>query len=82
MASKKLTQMQWIASSPAFVASVDDAVHAFLSGLPAPDFNTTPNQKALWAVVASAPEGTASPAGSAWVVSGETLRRLRAHRFS
>lgn len=77
----KLTQMQWIAAPPAFVATKDDAVSIFLQGLPQPDFNVVANTKALWAARAVHPEGTASPGGTAWVVSAEVLKRIRAHRF-
>lgn len=81
MTSNRLNQMRWIPAPPALVNTASPDVAHFLAGLPAPDFSNTPLPRSLWAVVASKPDGTASVAGTAWVVSAEAFRRIRAHRF-
>lgn len=81
MTSNRLNQMRWIPAPPALVSSTSPDVHAFLVGLPAPNFSNTPLPRGLWAVVAGHAEGTASVAGTAWVVSAEAFRRIRAWRF-
>jgi hypothetical protein len=67
---------------PWIVQSVDPAVHAFLVGLPEPSFETLADPKVRWAVNALDAAGTAETGGgSAYVVSGETYRYLKAHRY-
>lgn len=68
---------------PHIVRSTDTAVHTFLTGLSPVDFRLIADPKGVWAVVAAASgEGTASEAGTAWVVSDECFRRLKARRYS
>lgn len=68
---------------PHIIRSTDASVHAFLTGLSPVDFQTIADPKGIWAVsVSNAGEGTAASGGSAWVVSDECYRRIKAHRYS
>ncbi len=78
-----LTQSKLIAAPPALISTADAEVAAYLAGLPAPDFDTTADWKTEWAVAAASPEGTEFDSSStAWVVSAESYRRIRARRYS
>ena len=73
-----------IAAPPALIQTLDGSVAAFLSGLPQPDFRVVANPKALWATPADdRDEGSVIGGGtlSTWVVSAETLKRVKAHRY-
>jgi hypothetical protein len=73
-----------IAAPPALIQTLDGTVAAFLAGLPAPDFRIVANPKALWATEADdLAEGSVIGGGtlSTWVVSAETLKRVKAHRY-
>lgn len=80
---------QLISAPPALITTPDGDVTAFLSGLPAPDFRTVADPKAIWATPAddrgegSVIGGTESWAGtlSSWVVSAEALKRVKTYRY-
>ena len=78
------TGSYFVETSPGTAANQIDAPH-FLKNLPAPDFNLVSDPKARWAVAAKAAEGSAAgsaaAAGTAYVVSAEVFKRLKAHRF-
>lgn len=76
---KRLVQAKLIAAPPAYVVTEKLEVNAYLRGLSTPDFDTTADVKTLWAVGAGAAEGAGS--GSAYIVSAEVYRRLKAYRF-
>jgi len=73
-----------IAAPPALVRASDEDLHAFLVGLPAPDFRTVADAKALRATSA-ADEGEGSVhsgGGSVFIVSAEVYKRaVKGHRY-
>lgn len=72
-----------VPAAPHIIRSTDASVHAFLTGLSPVNFLTIADPKGVWAVVvANAGEGTAASSGTAWVVSDECYRRIKAHRYS
>lgn len=69
-----------VAAQPWVVQVTDNSLHAFLLGLNgagASDLGQTKETLALWAV--NVPNG--SEAGSAYVVSAETYKRVQASRY-
>ena len=92
----KLVWSQLIAAPPALVVTISQDAHVFLDGLdsspdnPDVQFNKVADTKALWAVQvdfdpSGGIEGSIFPAtggtASAWVVSAEAYKRLKAIRF-
>jgi hypothetical protein len=75
-----VTRARQIANRPFYIQTLDSAVHAFLSTLPAPDFSSAAATQTLWAVQATA-RAEGSAAGTAYVVSQECYKRIKAHRF-
>lgn len=72
-----------IAAHPFVIETDDNDVGVFLVSLPEPNFQNTADAKALWAARAeNAGQGTEIPEGSAYVVSAEAFKRIRAHRFT
>lgn len=87
MPSGNVQKARPIAGDPWIVQTVDPSLNAFLSGLPAPDFETVADTKALWATAADfADEGSILVGGgggtlSSYVVSAETYKRVKAYRY-
>lgn len=79
--SGKLKSAKPISVYPWVVTTLDQATHDFLANLPTPDFSLTEETKAKWAVQVN-PSGTNSGEGTAFVVSGEVMIYLKAHRYS
>lgn len=77
--SSRIDRSNQIAAFPYLIATLDTDVKAFLDGLPFPDFASVAETKALWAARATTTGGT-SP-GSAYVVSAEAYKRVKAHRY-
>lgn len=74
---KPLTSVAWV------IQTTDDAVNGFLAGLSPVDFRTLADPKGVWAVVAADAGQTAGGfSGTAWVVSDEAQRRIKARRYS
>lgn len=72
-----------IPNHPWVIETTDNTVNGFLAGLSPVDFRVIADPKGVWAVnVADSGMGSASDAGSAWVVSDECYRRVKAHRYS
>jgi hypothetical protein len=77
-----LTKARMVGHDPWVVSTLDGDVASFLGGLPTLDFEQTPITKGLWAVeIGGAGEGSASGYGTAWVVSAEAFKYLRARRY-
>lgn len=75
-----VTRAFQVAAQPWVVQTTDDDLHAFLlalNGAGASDLGNTEETLALWAV--NVPNG--SEAGSAYVVSAETYKRVQAGRY-
>lgn len=70
-----------IAAPPALVQTVTADVVDFLDSLAPADFSVVADTKALWAVEIdqSLTEGTAG--GTAYVVSAEAYKYVKAHRY-
>ncbi len=68
-----------IAAFPYLIATLDAGVKTFLDALPFPDFATVEETQALWAARATEQGGTTP--GSAYVVSAEVYKRIKAHRY-
>lgn len=77
--SANLTAEEQIAAFPFLIETLDADVRTFLDGLPIPDFSITQHTDVLWATRARVQGGTTP--GSAYVVSSETYKRLKAHRY-
>jgi hypothetical protein len=86
-ATKQPGYARLLPNGPAFVEVPPAALELshWIKNLPAPDVNVVADPKLLWKVATTAAEGTAAgsatSAGTAYVVSAEAFRRLRAHRF-
>ena len=74
-----LTREVQIAAYPYLIATLTTAVRDYLDGLPLPDFALVDEPTALWATRARMDGGTIP--GSAYVVSAEAHKRVRAHRY-
>jgi len=71
-----------IAAFPFIIETLDENVALFLAGLPTPDFSTTLDTNVDWATQCIARyEGGSEGGGSAWVVSAQTFKRIKAHRY-
>lgn len=83
--SANLTGERQIAAYPYVVTTVDAAAIAFLKGLMVghPDFSDRIDTKVDWAVEATggASVGGSLAPGSVYVVSAQTYKRLKAHRY-
>lgn len=70
-----------IAAHPFAVQVHSSTLNHWLLNLAQPNLVNTADGKALWATRAqNAGEGTVF-AGTAWIVSGEAYKRIKAHRF-
>jgi len=79
MTYSNLTQEAQIAAFCYLIATLDSGVQTFLDGLPLPDFSQVEETKALWSTRARV-EGGTTP-GSAYVVSAEAYKYVKAHRY-
>lgn len=79
--ASNLIKAKLVAAPPALVQTVTPAVIDFLNSLDPADFRTVADTKALWAapVTQSLTEGTAG--GTAYVVSAEAYKYVKAHRY-
>lgn len=87
----KVAYAQLIAAPPALVVTVTADAFDFLNELPEPNFTNTADAKTLWATrsvaynPSGASEGSVFPStggtATAWVVSAEAFKRLKAQRF-
>lgn len=71
-----------VAAYPYLVTTIDEDAALFLQGLPTPDFSAKDPTDVDWALaVTGAAETDASHGTSAFLVSANTYRRLKAHRY-
>lgn len=76
-------RVHMLAAHPFVIETDDNDVGVFLVSLPEPNFQNTADAKGLWAARAeNAGQGSQTPDGSAYIVSAEAMKRIKAHRYT